>query len=317
VNRAFVLGAGLGTRLQPLTSRLPKPLVPLFHRPLAAWAMDACKRLGIEHFAVNSHHLPAAWAAFGNDAPPGDPQPAENGVVPFRRMHDGCDVTLFHEPILLETGGGLRNIADWIGNDPLLVHNGDIFSSMPLARLADAHRKSGLPVTLALRSQGTARHIAIDSSGTRVTDIRAMLGRAEGTHLFTGVYCIEPAFLDLLPCGEKVSVIPAFLELAKQGRLGAVVINEGEWLDLGDRQSYLLAHRSLDLGPRIHPDAIVAGNADVGRSVIGPGATIAEQAVLEDCVVWPGATVAGGAQLYRCIVYSETPASGVHHDADL
>lgn len=185
VNKAFILGAGLGNRLRPLTGRLPKPLVPLFHHPLAEWAMAACARVGIGQFAINTHHLPEAWADFGA----------------------GNAVTLFHEPVLLETGGGLKNIAAWMGNDPLLVHNGDIFSTLPLEKLIAAHEASGLPVTLALRSEGVAKHIALDSSGTRVTDIRKLLGRAEGTHLFTGIYCVSPAFLDLIPAAEKISVI--------------------------------------------------------------------------------------------------------------
>ncbi len=307
----------MGTRLRPLTDRLPKPLVPLFHRPLAAWAMDACQRAGIRHFAVNTHHLPAAWAKFGGEIAALGSDPAANGVIPFWRGHDGCDVAVFHEPVLLDTGGGLKNIERWIGDEPLLVHNGDIYSSMPLERLIAAHEASGLPVTLALRSDGPARHIAVDPSGTRVTDIRKMLGKADGTHLFSGVYCVNPEFLGLLPEGEKVSVIPAFLELAGRGALGAVVLDEGEWLDLGERESYLEAHRRLDLAQRVHPQAEVSPDADTAGSVIGPGARIGAGAVLLDCVVWPGAVVEPGARLERCIVFSGGPVAGSHEVADL
>ncbi len=294
VNKAFILGAGLGNRLRPLTGRLPKPLVPLFHHPLAEWAMAACARVGIGQFAINTHHLPEAWADFGA----------------------GNAVTLFHEPVLLETGGGLKNIAAWMGNDPLLVHNGDIFSTLPLEKLIAAHEASGLPVTLALRSEGVAKHIALDSSGTRVTDIRKLLGRAEGTHLFTGIYCVSPAFLDLIPAAEKISVIPAFLELAKSGQIGAIVLDEGVWLDLGDRESYLQAHRELDLAPAVHPQAVVAG-AVIERSVVGPGAVVESGAVVRDSVIWPGGRVSANAVLDRCIVFSATPAGEIHQDADL
>ena len=295
VKNAFILGAGLGNRLRPLTGHLPKPLVPLFHRPLAAWAMDACAAAGVSRFAVNTHHLPEAWENFGGEHA----------------------VTLFHEPVLLETGGGLKNIADWIGDDPLLVHNGDIFSTLPLEKLIAAHEAFGLPVTLALRSEGVAKHIALDESGTRVTDIRNALGRAQGTHVFTGIYCVNPDFLDLIPAGEKISVIPAFLELAKSGRLGAVVLDEGVWLDLGDRESYLQAHRELDLGPAVHPLAVVAEGAIIERSVVGPGAVIEAGAVVRDSVVWPGGRVENDAVLDRCIVFSTTPPGGIQQDADL
>ena len=295
VTKAFILGAGLGNRLRPLTDRLPKPLVPLFHRPLAEWAIAACSRAGIQRFAINTHHLPEAWNGFG----------AEN------------EVTLFHEPILLETGGGLKNIASWIGGDPLLVHNGDIFSTLPLDKLIAAHEASGLPVTLALRSVGTAKHIAIDASGTRVTDIRKMLSLAEGSHVFSGIYCVNPDFLDGIPADEKISVIPAFLELAKAGKLGAVVLDEGVWLDLGDRDSYLQAHRELALAPAIHATATVEPGAIIERSIVGPGAVVAAGAVIRDSVIWPGGRVAADAVLDRCIVFSGNPAKGPHQNGDL
>ncbi len=295
MNHAFILGAGLGNRLQPLTSRLPKPLVPLFHQPLAAWAIAACERAGISKFAVNTHHLPAAWENF----------------LPEN------DVTFFHEPILLETGGGLKNIEPWIGGEPLLIHNGDIFSTMPLEKLIAAHAASPLPVTLALRSNGDATHIALDPSRKRVTDIRNLLGKAKGTHVFTGIYCIDPSFLGLIPAGEKISVIPAFLELAKNNLLGAITLDEGVWLDLGDRNSYLRVHEELALAPAVHPDAKVDGAAYLENSVVGPGAIIEAGAIVRNSVIWPGCRVSSDALLDQCIVFSDTPASGNHQNADL
>ncbi len=321
MNQAFILGAGLGTRLRPLTDRLPKPLIPLFHRPLAAWAMDACRAAGILRFAINTHHLPQKWEigdwGLGIEDWKTSGEIAGNGLSSQTGLWKGLPVDLFHEPVLLETGGGLKNIASWIGNEPLLIHNGDIFSTLPLDRLIAAHAASGLPVTLAVRSEGDAKHLALDPSGTRVTDIREKLGRAPGTHVFTGIYCISPEFLDLLPPNEKISVIPAFLELAAAGKLGAIVFDEGVWMDLGDRESYLQAHRDLDLGPAIHPEANVSPEAVIERSIIGPGAVIERGAILRDSIVWPGGRVSSGAELDGCIVFSEDKVAGKHRDADL
>ena len=300
VTQAFILGAGLGTRLRPLTDRLPKPLVPLFHRPLAQWAVDACAGLGIRRYAINTHHLPEKWED-------------------FRENNPGNDITFFHEPVLLETGGGLKNIERWIGNEPLLVHNGDIFSTMPLEKLVAAHEASGLPVTLALRSHGSEadKRVALDDSLTRVTDLRHSLGIAKGTHVFSGIYCVSPALLDLIPSGEVVSVIPAFLELAKAGRLGAIVLDEGVWLDLGDRDSYLKAHHELALASPIHPDAVIETGAIIENSVIGPGAVIEAGAVVKNSVVWPGGRVAGNAELDHCIVALGNRVEGSHSGKDL
>ena len=294
IEQAFILGAGMGTRLRPLTNVLPKPLVPVFHRPMAFHAFEACGSIGVSRFAVNTHHLAAAWNTF-------DPPP-------------GTSVEIFHEPVLLDTGGGLKNIETWIGGKPTLVHNGDILTSMPLQKLADAHRGSGRMATLAVRRHGPPPHLALDASGTHVTDIRRILDRADGTHGFTGVYCVNPEFLALLPRGDVVSVIPAFLECIRRGELGAVVIEDGLWLDLGDRASYLRAHRELELAPKIHPDARIDLTAKITHSVVGPGARVGAGARLDGCVVWPGAHVRAGADLAGCIV--ATTVDGTHRDAD-
>lgn len=308
----------MGTRLRPLTERLPKPLVPLFHRPLAEWALAACAAAGIDRFAVNTHHLAAAWEDFGAEPAAGPPLPAGgNGLPGLRRAWQGRELALYHEPELLETGGGLKNIEPWLAGEPVLVHNGDIFSTMPLAKLIAAHEASGLPVTLALRSAGEARHIAVDAAGTRCTDIRGRLGRAEGTHVFSGVWCATPEFLAMLPPCCKVSVIPAFLELARTGRLGVVTLDEGLWLDLGDRRSYLQAHREQNLGPALHPLARIEAGAAVQRSVVGPRALVRAGAVIRDSVIWPGAEVAGDAILDGCVVCSAGPVRGQWRDADL
>ncbi len=296
IRKAFLPGAGLGTRLRPLTDLLPKPLVPLFHRPLIEWAMESCRAAGITEFAINTHHLAEQWGRVDGGWLMVDGEElgvsGGNGLPSKVGSWRGLPLNLFHEPTLLETGGGVKNIETWAGGESVLVHNGDIYASLPLDRLLAAHEASGNAVTLAIRSQGDAKHIALD--GDRVIDIRKMLGVAEGTHVFSGIYCFTPELLKLLPPREKISVIPAFLELAKQGRLGAIVLDEGDWRDLGDPAAYLAAHRELALGPEIHPEAIIDPTATVERSVIGPRAEIGAGAVVRDSVVWPEEKVGTG-----------------------
>ncbi len=317
--KAFLLGAGLGTRLRPLTSRLPKPLVPFFDRPLIRHAFDACREVGCDDFAINTHHLPAMWRdeIFGiggkNWAPSGER--GGNGEEVILGSVDDLPLRLFHEPELLETGGGLRNVRHWMGNEDVLVHNGDIFSSIDLKQLIAAHRASGNVATLALRSEGTAKHLAWEAGSQRVLDIRNMLGRAPGTHVFTGIYCIHASLLDFLPEEPVVSVISAFLRLAEQGKLGGVLLDEGLWFDLGERESYLDAHQIPGM-PKPCGGRIAEG-ADVTSSIIGRNAEIGRGARLRNCVVWPGGKVADGAELERCIVYSTDVASGCHYGADL
>jgi mannose-1-phosphate guanylyltransferase len=268
ITQAFILGAGLGTRLRPLTDVFPKPLVPLFHKPLAMWAVEACEAVGCKRFAINTHHLPEKWQGFGA----------------------GRDITFFHESILLETGGGLKNIEDWVAEGSLLIHNGDIFSSMDLKKLVDAHEASGDEVTLALRSSGGEKRISLGEND-RVEDVRSEVRGLPGTHVFTGIYCVKKAFLKRIPAGEIIAVIPAFQELVREGGIGAVVMDEGDWMDLGDLESYLAAHRQLALENPIHPEAIIENGVVIENSVIAKGAWIHSCARVSNSVVWAGADV--------------------------
>ena len=319
MTKAFLLGAGLGTRLQPLTHRLPKPLVPFGHQALIKYAWNACAALGCDNFAINTHHLPQMWKdplwGWGCTDWQTLSEQGENGELVEQAHWHRSSIRLFHEPVLLETGGGLRNVRAWMGDDTVLVHNGDIFSTMPLELLEKAHRESGLPVTLALRSQGNAKHIAHEEG--RVIDIRGMLGKAEGTHVFSGIYCMNAELFDYLPAENVVSVIPAFLRLAELGKLGCVVLDGGAWFDLGERVSYLQAHQELMLGDAIHISARIASDAIIERSFIGAGAVVGAGAVIRDSVLWPLSLVEDAARLQDCIVYSGKPIAGEHANADL
>ena len=305
---AFVLGAGLGERLRPLTDQLPKPLIPVFHRPLITYAFDHLMAAGISEFVVNTHHLPNPYAhAF----PAG--------------TYRGSSIAFRDEsPVRLETAGGIANVRDLLGNESFIVYNGDILTNLPLAPLIQAHEAEGNLVTLALRSSGPALHIAYDEANGRITDIRNKLGTGnEGTHLFTGIYMCSPQFLNWLTPGKVESVIPIFLKMIEQGAgLGGVVLDEGHWWDLGSRTAYLEAHQALHAqggmtsaitaGAHIETGAILTG-----LNVIGDNAIVENGAEIEECILWPGAHVTAGSRLKRCIVRAGIRAFGSHESADL
>jgi mannose-1-phosphate guanylyltransferase/mannose-1-phosphate guanylyltransferase/phosphomannomutase len=305
VNQAFVLGAGLGERLRPLTEQLPKPLIPVFHRPLITHAFDHLHAAGVRRLVVNTHHLPGEY----------------DKAFPAHRYQDMPIAFRNESPVRLETAGGIANVRDLLHDEPFLVYNGDILTDLPLAPLIEEHQRSGNIVTLALRSHGPALHIAYDAAGRRITDIRNKLETGdEGTHLFTGIYACSPAIHDWLTPGKVESVIPIFLEMIRRGvKVGAVVLDEGQWWDLGSRTQYLAAHAALNgmHGPAIHPEARVSPDAILRRTnVIGPGAIVESGCQLEDCILWPDAKVVTGARLTRCIVRSHITAAGTFEDVD-
>lgn len=309
MQKAFVLGAGLGERLRPLTAQLPKPLIPVFHQPLISYAFDHLLAAGVKEFVVNTHHIPEAYVtAFPEGA------------------HRGAPIAFRHEsPVRLETAGGIANVRDLLDEQPFIVYNGDILTDLPLEKLLKEHQERGNLVTLVLRSQGPALHISYDEKTGLVTDIRNKLGTGcEGEYLFTGIYACHPEIHEWLTPGKVESVIPIFLRMIQEGaRLGAVVIDDGHWWDLGSRAAYLEAHQALNqLGtapaPAIHLEAQVSPEATLrGLNVIGDGAVVEAGAKLEDCIVWPGAVIAANADLKQCIIRSGIRAEGPHAGTDL
>ena len=247
---------------------------------------------------MNTHHLPGRWAEFFPD-----------------HSYRGAPLTFFHEPVLLETGGGLKNVEDWAQGQSILIYNGDILTTLHLQQLMETHSRSGMGATMALRSAGHEAYVAIEEE--RVADIRGMLGRAEGDYQFTGIYCAGPELFRHIPENKKVSIIPSFLKLIGSGQMGASIHDEGIWLDLGTRRSYLEAHKCSVLGEPCHPDSTVASSAVVEDSTLGPESSVAKNATIRSSVLWPGTAVEEGAQLTNCIVYSSTAVSGTWRDSDL
>lgn len=229
---AFLLGAGLGTRLRPLTERCPKPLLPLGGRPMLCRAMDALLALGVERFIVNTHHAAEVYAeAF----PRGD--------------YRGAPVSLVHEPVLLETGGGLKNIEPLLvpADENLLVYNGDVLAELDLRALVAAHARSRALATLLLRTDARG-NVNFDDASSRVEDLRDRLGRA-GTRRcrFTGIYVVSRKFFDEIPAGKIESVVEAFLRVVARGNgeIRGVLDDAGTWRDLGTPEEYAAAQREF------------------------------------------------------------------------
>lgn len=284
--QAFILGAGLGTRLAPLTHILPKPLMPIFQKPLIQHTMDHYIRSGISEFIVNISCLPLMWErAF--------PEP----------VYRGCPVHFSHEEEPLDSGGGVKKIMPLVRRDaPLLVHNGDILTDIPVSELLAEHRRAGNLVTLALRSVDGKRNVGFDPQSGRITDMRHALGVTPGTHQFAGVYIMEPSVAELFPREDKFSIVPVWLELIRRSKVGGVVFDWASWHEIGSPQMYLDTVLEMNSRERIHPSARIAPGAEVSEDcMIGCDASVASCCVLDDCIVWPRTHVEPG-EYRRCIL---------------
>lgn len=221
---AFILGAGLGTRLLPLTRNLPKPLLPLNGRPIITYAMDHLIGAGIERFIVNTHHL------------------ADNYLRMFPgRQWRGFAIQFRHEPVLLDTGGGIKNIEDLLTDDSaILCYNGDIYSDIALERLIAAHHESSAEATLALRTKGYPLNVDVDNSGA-ITDMRGVLNRPGSLRcLFTGIYAIETSIVQYIEKNRVESIVDTFLRMISDhpGSVKGIILDDGTWNDIGSLETY-------------------------------------------------------------------------------
>ena len=311
IKQAFVLGAGLGTRLRPLTEELPKPLVPIFQKPLITFALDHLIDLGIEKIFINTHRLPEMFAA----------------AFPENR-YLGRELTFVNEPVLLDTGGGIKNIEQQLGREPFITYSGDVLTDVRLQPMIDDHFERGNDVTLALRETGLGSAIAFRDG--QVVDISNRRG-VPGNYDFANIAVWNRSVFERIPPGQKISFIPILGDWLSEGaKIGGVVLDQGEWFNLGSRAEYFDVHRAILSGWRlgyvktmdwtapIHSSATVDPTATLrGCSVIGKDCRVGAGPVLEDTIVWPGSQIASKAELFGCIVRARKTATGSHRNVDI
>jgi mannose-1-phosphate guanylyltransferase len=304
----MVLCAGLGTRLRPLTERVPKPAVPVCGVPLVSFSLALLAGAGVRRAVVNVHHLPEAMAAAAAEA--------------ARALGLALDVS--REPVIAGTGGALREARALLGGaDAIFVVNGDVLFDVDLRAALDAHRASGALATMVLLPMPAgARYAAVetDAAGAvrRIAGAFGPGGEGLSPWHFSGVHVLSPALLDSVPASpfERDVNRHVYPPLMASGAVRGLVV-EGYWNDLGTPARYLgasadvllrrvplgrfrgadplAATRALSPGVHAAPDArIDPGAVLTAPAYVGSRCVVPAGAVVRDAMLWDGTTLAPG-----------------------
>ena len=319
--QAIVLVGGEGTRLRPLTLGTPKPMVPIMGVPFLARTMERLFEAGIRDVILPAGYMPQAIINYFGDG-----------------SQLGMKITYVIEATPLGTAGAIKNVEEHI-TGPFVVLNGDVLTSLDLRAMMAFHQeKGGFGALHLIRVEdpsafGCVVHDEADQISAFVE--KPARGTEPTNEINAGTYLLEPGILDFIPAGRPVSIErETFPQIIAAGKGLFAYTTDDYWIDLGQPEQYLAAHRDIMSGsmplviePGIsgpgaaalagHPgltepvhadeDVAIDPSAKVGPNVVlGRGCRIGAGAVVRESVLWDGVVVGDGARIDESIVASGT-----------
>jgi MurNAc alpha-1-phosphate uridylyltransferase len=229
IKKAMILAAGYGTRLKPLTNRMPKPLIPVAGKPMIEYALDKLRAYGIEEVIINVSHL-------------------KDQLTVYLSAFNDLTIKISEEAEPLETGGGLKKALPLLGSDPVFTINSDIIwlddRESALERLARQWEDAKMDVLLLTQSKAKAighdkgeDHLFIKPGNT------IEWNEQEAPYIIAGIGIVHPRILLNAPDG-KFSVKILWHQALKQNRL-ACLPHRGQWFQTGSIEDIQTAENHL------------------------------------------------------------------------
>ena len=319
--KAVILAGGEGTRLRPLTSSIPKPMVPVVNRPFLEHMIDLLKAHQVTDIILTLCYLPDLIR---------------------RHFGDGSDfgvrLTYVVEDCPLGTAGAVKNVEEHL-SDTFLVINGDVFTDLDLSAMIALHREKGAVATIALTPVDNPTNYGVVETDYRGR-VRRFIEKPSWDVVTTnminaGFYLLGKEALQHIPQGSYFMFERGLFPLLL--RLGAPFYSyasRGYWIDIGTPEHYLQLNRDLILGRKgpppgqkmangiylgegcnIHPLAQIAGpvvlgkGCTIGRGVrltgpvaMGDGCSVRDDTIIEGVVLWRGVKVGERVTMRNCIV---------------
>lgn len=324
--KAMILAAGVGSRLDPLTRNVPKPLAPVANAPVMEHLVHLLVGHGFTDIMANTHYLGQKIEDYFGD-----------GAQLKARMQFN------REAELLGTAGGVKRVAesfDFFEDETFLVIGGDDLTNIDLTKMLQFHREKGALVTIGLTSMPDVSQfgvVVLDDEGRIERFVEKPPRGTEPSNLVnTGVYLFEPRVLDLIPSGQFYDFgKELFPLLNEQNAPFYGYASDFHWRDVGSLRDYREAQDDffdghlpmshlrgqtrdgiwMGEGCDIHPTAIlsapciIGNNVKIGahacieeKSVVGDNSVIGENAVVSHSILWRGAHVEDDTKVFRSVV---------------
>lgn len=242
--KALIFAAGLGTRLRPLTDKLPKALIPVAGKPMLQWVTEKLIASGVSEIVINVHHHPDFLIDY-----------ISNLKFPGIEFHVSDE-----RDQLLDTGGGLKKAEVFLnGADPFIVHNADVLSNIDLNEMLAFHKRQESLATLAVSSRKTSRHFLWDGNHlagweNNVSGEKILCQPYAKNELrplaFSGIHILCPEIFSLISETGSFSIKDLYLRLAASHHIAAFEHDPHHWFDIGSPEKLENAERMISTDSR-------------------------------------------------------------------
>jgi NDP-sugar pyrophosphorylase family protein len=279
---AIILSAGLGTRLKPITDYIPKPLLPIIHRPIIEITIERLHKARIETIGINLFHKAGMMKNH------------------LKKYSEGIRIVV--EKKLQGTGGAVLNFKKLFEQD-VLLHNCDILSNFDFFSITEYHKKHKPLATLVLTKNPGTNFFNIDRTNHITDYVRTS---RENYYTYTGIAVLSKKIAAFFPETDVFSIIDVYERLINEHQLIMGFPTTGLWREIGRPHSYLSVHKEIlqrtivfdeitvSSPIVIHPTSQVKTKNIEGFIVIGKNCTVSEEVRLRNTIVFDHSTISDG-----------------------
>lgn len=309
--KAMIMSAGVGSRLEPLTKFVPKPLVPIGNRPVMDILFENLVSIGVRDVICNTYYL------------------ADKIVERYKNNNLGINFNYIKEETLSGTAGGVKKCQFFFDNEnPFLVLSADGLSNADLEKGLERHRQSNAIATIGIKQIPFEE---VSHFGVVVTDERGFISEfqekpsleeAKSTYINTGIYIFDYKIFDYIPENTFYDFAKnVFPKLLEENSINTFIVDE-YWSDIGTIEQYKQSTQDLfngdckfshtpivstKEGSYIAEAAVIPDSVKfIGNSVIGKYSSIGENAVIENSIIWDNVVIGSNVKISNCVIGSNS-----------